>query len=686
MKVPYKEQAGYGAILLIGVALATVVYIKSSEDFAAALQAYRVTSLDEARNVAKSAEVSLTEIYTNLRTIAYLPSVRKIDRHGENLDPDALASIQQIYNNLASAVAVSEVYVVPATLNPDVIDPVTKVPEVPILMFDELIVGGGAKAAADAAPPATPADAAAAAAATAAKPEEVEIYEYHLLQNQMKWLGDNYGDLGKVKGLDVPIISGGEVITCDNTEYDTTLVDADRKGIVLSVPFYDPDGKLKGTITTVMRTNNLKAMLPKTDYALVNADYGYLATSPGGGQVVQSASLVAQAKPDTSLLFSELLPLAVNDPRSHWSIWVGHPDSDFLQSPVVRETRNFALYAYIFTTFLTLVGLVVWRASRRQVKSVTSSNAKLESQLEEIHRLSLEQESIKVTADAERHAGMSEMAHNFEAAVHGISYAVEMLVSELTTDAKELSESAKQTGDRAATVAGFSERSAVNASQVAEATEALAASIQEIGRHGDASTTTANSAVTEARRTNETVAALAEAANRIGAVVNLISNIAGQTNLLALNATIEAARAGEAGRGFAVVASEVKSLAQQTSKATEEITAQINAIQTAVGNAVTAIQQIGGTIEKVSTIAVTIASAVERQDEATGVIAKNVQETAAGTKEMTVHIGTVSKAAEQTTLVSERIRDGAQALGGEAVRLTEVVASVQAVLAQLRAA
>ena len=34
--------------------------------------------------------------------------MQKIDRHGTNLDPDALASIQQIYNNLASAVDVSE--------------------------------------------------------------------------------------------------------------------------------------------------------------------------------------------------------------------------------------------------------------------------------------------------------------------------------------------------------------------------------------------------------------------------------------------------------------------------------------------------------------------------------------------------------------------------------------------------
>ncbi len=113
------------------------------------------------------------------------------------------------------------------------------------------------------------------------------------------------------------------------------------------------------------------------------------------------------------------------------------------------------------------------------------------------------------------------------------------------------------------------------------------------------------------------VEGLASGTQKIGEVVTLIQNIASQTNLLALNATIEAARAGEHGRGFAVVASEVKALANQTAKATEEISAQIQSIQSATGEAVSAIQAIGGTIAEIDEISSAIAAAVDQQGAAT---------------------------------------------------------------------
>ena len=240
---------------------------------------------------------------------------------------------------------------------------------------------------------------------------------------------------------------------------------------------------------------------------------------------------------------------------------------------------------------------------------------------------------------------------------------------ELQTTAQSMSVTADQTSSKSTTVAAVSEEASTNVQTVAAATEQLSASINEISRQVAESTNIAGEAVAQVERTNVEVLALADAAQRIGEVVKLISGIAGQTNLLALNATIEAARAGEAGKGFAVVASEVKSLATQTAKATEEITAQVAAIQGATGSSVQAIQAIGGTIGRVNQIAAAIATAVEQQGVATQEIARNIQQASAGTTQVSGHIASVSQAASETGVAAGEVLVSAKGL----TRLSEAL-------------
>ncbi len=229
---------------------------------------------------------------------------------------------------------------------------------------------------------------------------------------------------------------------------------------------------------------------------------------------------------------------------------------------------------------------------------------------------------------------------------------------------------------------GF-EQASSNVKTVADAAEELSGSVSEIGRQALESSRIASDAVKQAEMTNGRVAELSQSALRIGDVVKLITSIAEQTNLLALNATIEAARAGAAGKGFAVVAQEVKALAAQTSKATEEITAQIGAMQTATEGSVAAIKEIGGTIGRISEIATTIAAAVEEQDAATQQISRNVQQAATGTSQVTANIVDVSRGAQETRSASSQVLASAQSLSGESGQLKIEVGKF---LATIRAA
>jgi methyl-accepting chemotaxis protein len=255
--------------------------------------------------------------------------------------------------------------------------------------------------------------------------------------------------------------------------------------------------------------------------------------------------------------------------------------------------------------------------------------------------------------------------------------------TEMRATATGMSATAEQTQRQAGSVAAASEETSANVQTVAASAEEMSSSIAEISRQVTQASRIAGEAVTDAKRTNATVNTLAEAAQKIGQVVQLIQDIAGQTNLLALNATIEAARAGDAGKGFAVVASEVKSLATQTAKATEEIAAQIGAIQSVTGEAVTAIQGIGSTIARISEISTAIASAIEEQGAATKEIANNTQQAAKGTEQVSSIIHGVNQAANETGSAATNVLSSAEELGKQSETLR---AEVGRFLENIRAA
>jgi len=245
--------------------------------------------------------------------------------------------------------------------------------------------------------------------------------------------------------------------------------------------------------------------------------------------------------------------------------------------------------------------------------------------------------------------------------------------TDLSATATSLTETAAENARQLINVAAASEQATANVQTVATATGELSSSVTEIGRQMEQSNRIAMQAVAEADVTTTAIQGLAEMARKVDNVVQVISDIASQTNLLALNATIEAARAGEAGKGFAVVASEVKALANRTAKATEEVSRQINEMQSETAVSVGRIEAITRTIAEMSKIATVIASAVEEQGAATQIIAHSVREAATGTRDVSVNIAGVARSARETDAAAGQVKMSSSDVAQQGNRLkTEV--------------
>ena len=160
-----------------------------------------------------------------------------------------------------------------------------------------------------------------------------------------------------------------------------------------------------------------------------------------------------------------------------------------------------------------------------------------------------------------------------------------------------------------------------------------------------------------------TMASINDSSKRIAEIIGVIDGIAFQTNILALNAAVEAARAGEQGRGFAVVASEVRSLAQRSAAAAKEIKALIDDSVAKVDAGTLLVDKAGRTMEEV-------VGSVKRVTDIIGEIAAASAEQTAGIGQVNDAITAMDQATQQNAALVEQSAAAAASVREQAAMLT----------------
>jgi methyl-accepting chemotaxis protein len=348
---------------------------------------------------------------------------------------------------------------------------------------------------------------------------------------------------------------------------------------------------------------------------------------------------------------------------------------------------SFGLYALLARVLAPLKGLagavaaiaagqldVHVPATRRQddIGDIGRAVVSLKEKLAERQTMQAERESEQQNKAAQD-AAIREAVMAFKTDIAETIARFDRTANDLSDSATQLARRSSNADEAAHSAASAANEASASVTQASSATSELAQTIQSVESRIAMVRDDIVSAAASSRDNAEAVRLLESHARGIGDVVGLIRSIAAQTNLLALNATIEAARAGEAGRGFAVVAQEVKSLAAQTASATEQVVAQVDAIQAATSSVVRSIDSVAAQMRSIELVTEEVTGTIIEQTAATDEIARGVAAGETATQSIAKELTLLAELVAESGRAGGAVNEAATDVQQEALRLNRAI-------------